>query len=165
MASPPLPGEHPTAGGTLSPCLCPLLGGINPSGCSGPGHSIGPFCCPSVPRPSLCPVPTHGSAAAAARPHLGLIFHAKPHSPLGCSSRSRNPAGAKGAAQGLAQDVVAQPGGKQSWRGSGGELLDRSRGRRNLPPRRSPRPRQEQPRRGPGEGITPSWKHVLPSAP
>lgn len=47
-------------------------------------------------------------------------------------------------------------GGERCWRGAeAGEIS----------PRRSPRPRQEQSSRsGPRDGITLSWKHVLPRA-
>lgn len=88
----PSPGSTQLQRGCAAPHPCSPMGGINPSGSSwssGPGHPTGPPCCPQVPKPSLGPVPAHGAAAAAARPHLGLIFHVKPHWPLGCRSRWR----------------------------------------------------------------------------
>lgn len=152
---------------TLSPCPCSPMGGINLSRrywLSGPGHPAGPSCCPHVPKPSLGPIPNHGTAAAATQPHLGLIFHAKPHSPPGRRSCFGKAGGSEGNSLRAGSGCGRLTRKKMELEGQWGSAAGWGQRQKKHPRHRSPRPRQEQSRRDPGDAITPSWKHVLPPA-
>lgn len=158
----PLPGEHPAT----ERMQCPPPPSMLPDGWDKPLQEL---LAPRSQPPSRSlllspgPVPAHGTAAA--QPHLGPIFHAKPHSPLGRRSRSGKSRGSQG------NSPKAGAGcGRLTWRkveleGQRGSAAGwGQRQEKPPPPHRLPRPRQEQSLRGPGDRITPSWKHVLPRA-
>lgn len=113
---------HPFLGSTqLQRGCCHPTGGTKPPGATdsqAPASQQVPPAVPVSPSPA-CPRSWHSSSSCSATSEADFRCEAALASGT-LKPRWGKPAGEKAAARGLAQDVVAWPGGKWGWRGSWG---------------------------------------------